>query len=149
MLMKGKYFEDLKIGEHFETPGRTVTEADIVNFAGISGDYNPLHIDEEFAKKTRFGARIAHGVLTLSIMTGLWARLGILEGTVEAFYGIERLRFTKPVYSGETLHVKMKVVDNEEKGQSGIVVLENTVLNQKSETVMVCTTNLLVQKRPK
>jgi len=149
MLMKGKYFEDLKIGEHFETPGRTVTEADIVNFAGISGDYNPLHIDEEFAKKTRFGARIAHGVLTLSIMTGLWARLGILEGTVEAFYGIERLRFTKPVYSGETLHVKMKVVDNEEKGQSGIVVLENTVLNQKSETVMVCTTNLLVKKRPK
>ncbi|MDH5375330.1 MAG: MaoC/PaaZ C-terminal domain-containing protein [Candidatus Bathyarchaeota archaeon] len=147
--MKGKYFEDLKIGEHFETPGRTVTEADIVNFAGISGDYNPLHIDEEFAKKTRFGARIAHGVLTLSIMTGLWARLGILEGTVEAFYGIERLRFTKPVYSGETLHVKMKVVDNEEKGQSGIVVLENTVLNQKSETVMVCTTNLLVKKRPK
>lgn len=149
MLMKGKYFEDLKIGEHFETPGRTVTEADIVNFAGISGDYNPLHIDEEFAKKTRFGARIAHGVLTLSIITGLWARLGILEGTVEAFYGIERLRFTKPVYSGETLHVKMKVVDKEEKGQSGIVVLENTVLNQKSETVMVCTTNLLVKKRPK
>ena len=147
--MKGKYFEDLKIGEHFETPGRTVTEADIVNFAGISGDYNPLHIDEEFAKKTRFGARIAHGVLTLSIMTGLWARLGILEGTVEAFYGIERLRFTKPVYIGETLHVKMKVVDKEEKGQSGIIVLENTVLNQKSETVMVCTTNLLVQKRPK
>ena len=147
--MKGKYFEDLKIGERFETPRRTVTEADIVNFAGISGDYNPLHIDEEFAKKTRFGARIAHGVLTLSIMTGLWARLGILEGTVEAFYGIERLRFTKPVYSGETLHVKMKVVDNEEKGQSGIVVLENTVLNQKSETVMVCTTNLLVKKRPK
>jgi len=149
MLMKGKYFEDLKIGEHFETPGRTVTEADIVNFAGISGDYNPLHIDKEFAKKTRFGARIAHGVLTLSIMTGLWVRLGILEGTVEAFYGIERLRFTKPVYSGETLHVKMKVVDKEEKGQSGIVVLENTVLNQKSETVMVCTTNLLVKKRPK
>jgi 3-hydroxybutyryl-CoA dehydratase len=147
--MKGKYFEDLKIGEHFETPGRTVTEADIVNFAGISGDYNPLHIDKEFAKKTRFGARIAHGVLTLSIMTGLWVRLGILEGTVEAFYGIERLRFTKPVYSGETLHVKMKVVDKEEKGQSGIVVLENTVLNQKSETVMVCTTNLLVKKRPK
>ena len=66
--MKEKYFEDLKIGEHFETPRRTVTEADIVNFAGISGDYNPLHIDEEFAKKTRFGARIAHGVLTLSIM---------------------------------------------------------------------------------
>ena len=147
--MKGKYFEDLRIGEHFETPGRTVTEADIVNFAGISGDYNPLHIDEEFAKKTRFGARIAHGVLTLSIMTGLWARLGILEGTVEAFYGIERLRFTKPVYSGDTLHVKMKVADKEEKGQSGIVVLENTVLNQKSEIVMVCTTNLLVKKRPK
>ena len=147
--MKGKYFEDLKIGEHFETPRRTVTEADIVNFAGISGDYNPLHIDEEFAKKTRFGARIAHGVLTLSIMTGLWARLGILEGTVEAFYGIERLRFTKPVYIGDTLHVKMKVVDNEEKGQSGMILVENTVLNQKSETVMVCTTNLLVKKRPK
>jgi len=108
-----------------------------------------LHIDEEFAKKTRFGARIAHGVLTLSIMTGLWARLGILEGTVEAFCGIERLRFTKPVYSGDTLHVKMKVVDKEEKGQSGIILVENTVLNQKSETVMVCTTNLLVQKRPK
>lgn len=147
--MKGKYFEDLKIGEHFETPRRTVTEADIVNFAGISGDYNPLHIDEEFAKKTRFGARIAHGVLTLSIMTGLWARLGILEGTVEAFYGIERLRFTKPVYIGDTLHVKMKVVDKEEKGQSGMILVENTVLNQKSETVMVCTTNLLVKKRPK
>lgn len=149
MLMKGKYFEDLKIGEPFETRGRTVTEADIVNFAGVSGDYNPLHIDEEFAKKTRFGARIAHGVLTLSLMTGLWARLGILEETVEAFYRIERLRFTKPVYIGDTLHVKMKVVDKEEEGQSGIIVLENTVLNQKSEPVMVCTTNLLVKKRPK
>jgi len=143
----GKFFEDFEIGDEFETPRRTVTEADIVTFAGLSGDFNPLHVDEEFAKQTRFGKRIAHGALTFAIMTGLWARLGIWEGTVEAFYGVDKLRFTKPVYAGDTLKVKIKVVDKQDKGEFGIVVLHNEVQNQRGEVVLVCDTKLLLKKK--
>jgi len=143
----GKYFEDFKVGDEFETPGRTVTEADIVAFAGLSGDFNPLHVDEEYAKKTRFGRRIAHGALTFAIMTGFWGRLGILEGTVFAFYGVDKLRFTKPVYAGDTLRAKIKVIDKQDKGEFGLVVLHHEVVNQRNEVVMVCDVKLLMKKK--
>ena len=147
--MLGKFFEDFEEGQEFETPARTITEADVVNFAGISGDFNPLHIDEEFAKTSRFKKRIAHGVLTFAIMTGLWARTGFLEGTVEAFYGIDKLRFTRPVFIGDTIKARVKVVSKEDKGDFGMVTFHNEVVNQRGEIVMVCDAKILFKKRTK
>ena len=85
MSARGMYFEEFEIGSEVFSPGRTISEADIVNFAGLSGDYNQLHTDAEFAKGTPFGKRIAHGLLVLSIASGLAARLGFIEGTALAF----------------------------------------------------------------
>ncbi len=145
--MTGKYYEDFQIGEMFETPSRTITEADVVNFAALSGDYNPLHTDEEFAKEGRFGKRIAHGVLTLAILTGLWDRVGVIEYTVEAFYGIDELKFTKPVFFGDTVHAKVKVQDKQDRDKNGIIVFENEVINQRIETVLVCKAKLVMKKK--
>jgi 3-hydroxybutyryl-CoA dehydratase len=142
------FLEDFQPGMSFVTPERTVTEADVVNFAGISGDYNPLHMDEEFAKSGRFGKRIAHGVLTLAILTGLWDRIGIIAGSVEAFYGIDELRFSKPVFFGDTLHATIKVTDKKERETNGMVTMSNEVLNQRGETVLMCSTKLVVRRRP-
>jgi len=141
------YYEDFKEGMVFESPRRTVTEADIVIFTGLSGDFNPLHTDEEFAKKTIFGRRIAQGTLTFAIMTGLWDMLGIIRGTAIAFYGVDKLRFTKPVYPGDTLRVKITVIEKKEREMGGLVVLHNEVLNQRDEVVLVCDAKILVKKR--
>ena len=141
------YYEDFEEGMVFETPRRTITEADIVNFACLSGDFNPLHVDEEFAKNTIFGRRIAHGALTFAVMTGLWDMLGIIKGTTIAFYGVDKLRFIKPVYPGDTLRVKITVTEKKEKETGGLVVLHNEVLNQRDEVVLVCDVKLLVKKK--
>jgi len=146
--MPGLFLEDFEVGMTFETPRRTVTEADVVAFAGVSGDYNPLHTDEEFAKNGTFGRRIGHGVLTLAILTGLWDRLGLLTGSVEAFYGIDKLRFTRPVFFGDSLRATVKVVDKKERETNGMVVFSNEVVNQRGETVLVCDTRVVVRRRP-
>jgi len=141
------FFEDFKEGMVLESPGRTITIVDIVNFAGVSGDFNPIHVDEEYARKTLFGRRIAHGVLTLAVMTGLWDSMGFLRGTVIAFYGIDKLRFTKPVYPGDTVKVRITVVEKKEKEKGGVVTLRNEVLNQNGEVVLVCDAKLLMKKK--
>ncbi len=147
--MRGLYFEDYKVGEVMETGGRTVTEADIVNFAGVSGDFYSLHIDEEYAKQTIFGTRIAHGLLTLSMVSGLWSKLGIFEGTLIAFYGIDRLRFTKPVKPGDTIKARLTVLEKQEKGEdAGIVTIRNEVYNQKEELVLIFDARFLVKRKP-
>ena len=87
----GTFFEDVKVGEKYTSSGRTITETDIVQFAGLSGDYNPLHVDKEYARKSMFKQRIAHGALTFSVMTGLWDSLGFLRKTVIAFYGVDKM----------------------------------------------------------
>lgn len=108
-----KYWEEFQIGDLFLSPSRTVTEADIINFAGVSGDYNPLHTDETFARSAIFGERIAHGLLVLSIATGAMSRLGFVEGAVEAFLGLS-WRFTAPVKIGDTIRVEFKVKGKKE-----------------------------------
>lgn len=143
----GKYYEDLKIGEKFTSSSRTITEADFVNFARISGDYNPLHIDSQYAQRTRFKKRIAHGALTFSVMTGLWDQLGIMRETLIAFYGIDTLRFLNPVYIGDTIHVEGEVTEKQDRGKDGLIAVLSTVLNQRNEKVMVCTSNLLMKKK--
>ncbi len=107
-LARGLYFEDMEVGWKARTPGRTVTEADIVEFAGLSGDYTPLHTDAEYARGTIFGERVAHGLLGLAIASGLATRLGFLEETVEAFTGLE-WKFRAPIRIGDTIHVEIEV----------------------------------------
>ena len=145
--MPRMYLEDFQVGMTFETPRRTITESDVVAFAGLSGDYNPLHTDEEFAKSGPFGRRIGHGVLTLAVLTGLWDRLGFLTTTVEAFYGIDKLRFTRPVFFGDSLKATVKVVDKKERESNGLVVFSNEVVNQRRETVLVCDTKVVVRRK--
>jgi acyl dehydratase len=141
------FFEDFEPGMKFETSGKTITEADIVNFAGISGDWNRIHLDEEFAKKTPFGKRIAHGLLTLSITSGLITRLRLTEDSLIAFYGIEKLRFTKPVFIGDTIRAVVELEGKEDKGDYGVVAFRISTLNQRDEVVMVATFKTAVKKR--
>ena len=143
----GMFFEDLDIGEKFTSLGRTITESDIVQFAGLSGDFNPLHTDKEYAQKSKFGQRIAHGALTFSVMTGLWDSLGFLRDTVIAFYGVDRMRFVNPVHIGDTLHLELEISEKQEREQGGLITVSNKVINQNNEEIMVCTAKLLLKKR--
>jgi 3-hydroxybutyryl-CoA dehydratase len=145
--LTGLYFQDFKIDDEFETSSRTITEMLVTNFAALSGDYNPLHSDEEFAKAGPFGKRIGHGVLTLAVLTGLLDKLGITSYTAEAFYSIDSLRFTKPVYFGDSLQAKVKVIDKQEREHNGLVAFENKVTNQNGELVLICKTKLLIKKK--
>jgi 3-hydroxybutyryl-CoA dehydratase len=143
-----QYFEDFTLDSVSASRSRTVTEADIVNFAGLSGDFIELHMSEAYAAKGPFGKRIAHGALVFSISTGLTVQTIKIDDTVIAFYGMDKLRFTRPVFIGDTIHVVKKVIAKEPKGADrGVVTFETTVLNQNGETVIIYTDKLLVKAR--
>lgn len=144
-----KYFEDFEIGEKFVSPARTVTETDIVLFSGLSGDYNPLHTDLEFSKNTGFGDKIAHGLLGLSILTGLHSRLGIIDGTAIAFLGIENWKFIRPIFPNDTIHFEMTIANKKEtsKPDRGIIYREFTLYNQRNEVVQQGTLPLMMKRR--
>ncbi|MEM4658521.1 MAG: MaoC/PaaZ C-terminal domain-containing protein [Candidatus Methanosuratincola sp.] len=141
------YWEDLEVGAEHKSTGRTVTEADIVNFAGLSGDFNNMHIDEEFAKKTVFKTRVAHGVLVLSIATGLWFTMPRLA-TV-AFMGLEDWRFVGAVKPGDTIHITRKLVEKREhkRPNMGFFIFEVNVLNQADEVVQKGRWVILVNRK--
>lgn len=142
-----RYWDDIEVGEEYESPGRTVTEADIVMFAGLSGDYNVLHTDAEFMKASIFGERIAHGLLGLVIQSGLLTRAMQPYATV-AFGGL-RWKFKAPIKIGDTIHVRARVTAKKEtKADRGLVTLTRTVLNQRGEVVQEGETDLLVERRP-
>jgi 3-hydroxybutyryl-CoA dehydratase len=142
------HFEDFALESISTSRSRTVTEADIVNFAGLSGDFIELHVSEAYAAKGPFGKRIAHGALVFSISTGLTVQTIKIDDTVIAFYGLDKLRFTRPVFIGDTIHVVKKVIGKEPKGADrGVVTFETTVLNQNGETVIIYTDKLLVKAR--
>lgn len=135
IAVRGRYFEELEVGAGMVTPARTITETDLVMFSGLTGDYNQLHTDVEFAGGTPFGARIAHGLLGLSYAMGLVSRTGIFEGTAVAFMGME-WRFKKPVYIGDTIRVRVQVTRKRAMGkEAGMVFLKAEVLNQDDEVV--------------
>jgi len=142
---RGLYFEEFAIGQEMESPARTVTEADIVLFAGLSGDYNQLHTDAEFAKGTPYGQRIAHGLLGLSIASGLAARAGFIEGTAQAFLGLE-WKFKGPILIGDTVRLKAKVAKLRPMPSmgGGMVVFAVSVVNQREQVVQQGEWNLLV-----
>jgi 3-hydroxybutyryl-CoA dehydratase len=142
------HFEDFVVDNVSTSRSRTVTEADIVNFAGLSGDFVELHMSEAYAAKGPFGKRIAHGALIFSISTGLSVQMNQITDTVIAFYGIDKLRFTRPVFIGDTIHVVKKVIAKESKGAGrGVVSFETTVVNQKNEPVIVYFDKVLLKAR--
>jgi acyl dehydratase len=142
-----RYFDEIQVGEEYVSPGRTVTEADIVIFAGLSGDYNVLHTDAEFMKDSIFGERIAHGLLGLAIQSGLLSR-GMRPYAILAFLGL-RWKFKGPIRIGDTIRVRARVIGKKEtsKADRGIVTLERQVLNQKGEVVQEGETDLMVARR--
>lgn len=127
----GYYFEELEVNKEFITPRRTITESDVVNFAGLSGDYNPIHTDEEYAKNTPFGTRILHGPAGFAIATGLESRLGFKDGTAIAFLGMT-WDLKAPIKIGDTIHVVETVSSKREtsKEDRGIVNFEVKIVNQ-------------------
>lgn len=148
-MWKGKkYFDDFEIGDKLgPTRARTVTETDIVNFASLTGDWFQLHTDVEFANKSMFGERIAHGMLVLSIASALAPPYDL---AFLAFYGMDRVRFTAPVKIGDTIHVEAEVIDKKEKeGNSGTVTLRSYVKNQRNENVAVWDAKVLLAKPEK
>ena len=149
--MRGLYWEDWEIGAEFESPGRTVTEADIVAFAGLSGDYNPLHINEEYCKQTQFGTRIAHGPLVYAIAAGLLFQLHLYDDTLIAFLGFDSLKFTKPVKAGDTIRACIKVLETRETSnpERGVMKRQLTVLNQRDEVVQEGVQAFLLKRKPK
>jgi acyl dehydratase len=143
-----RWFEEIEVGEEYESPGRTVTETDIVLFAGLSGDYNVLHTDAEFMKSSIFGERIAHGLLGLAIQAGLFTRATQAYATI-AFAGL-RWKFKGPIKIGDTIRVRAKVTAKQEtaKADRGVVTVERRVLNQRDEVVQEGETDLMVERRP-
>jgi acyl dehydratase len=129
------YFEDFHPGQEFVTPARTVTEADVVSFAAWTGDYNPVHTDAEFSRGTRFGERIAHGLLGVSLCLGLMSRTGVFEGSAVALLGIDEWRFRLPVLIDDTVHCRITILGTRltSSGTSGIVQRRFELLNQRGE----------------
>jgi acyl dehydratase len=148
--MTGMYWEEWEIGAEFESPARTITETDIVTFAGLSGDYNPLHVDEEFCKTTQFGTRIAHGPLIYAIAAGLMFQLHLYDDTLIAFLGFDSLKFTKHVVAGDTIRVRIKVLEKREtsKDDRGVMKRSLQVFNQRDEMVQDAVQAFLLQRRP-
>ncbi len=144
----GKYYDDFEIGEEAVSAGRTVTETDIVNFAGITGDWNELHTNKEYGAKTQFGQRIAHGALIFSIATGLSVRMGQTADSIIAFYGLERLRFVKPTFIGDTIRVKQRVESKSVRDEaSGLVTMLNEVVNQNDQIVVSYIAKVLLKRK--
>lgn len=147
---RGKYFEEFSVGQRIVTAGRTITEADVVGFAGLTGDYNQIHTDAEFARNTLYAQRIAHGLLGLSIASGLAVQTGVMEGTVLAFREVNEWKFSRPVFLGDTLHAELEVASTKAIPRlgGGSVELRVSVNNQKDEPVMAGRWTILMQSRP-
>ena len=136
-IFRGKTFDEFELGKVYTTVSRTITEADVVAFAGLAGDFNPLHTDEEYARATPLGSRVAHGPLVLSIATGQANQLGIFEGTTIALLSMTT-RFVGPVRLGDTIHTELTVTEKKEskKPDRGIATFAVAVVNQKGEKVI-------------
>lgn len=144
--MSDRFFDEIEIGQRWVTRARTITETDVVNFAGMSGDWHSIHTDREYAANTSFGERIAHGFLVLSVATGM---VPVKREAVLALYGLDRIRFTAPVFIGDTVHLEMEAVEKVERDDgTGIVAYDFQVVNQDDKPVIVCTYKLWIRKQP-
>jgi acyl dehydratase len=140
------YYEDLEPGQSFVTPGRTITEADVVSFAAWTGDNNQVHTDVEFAARTRYGQRIVHGMLGASLCLGLISRTGVFEGSAVALLGIDGWRFVAPLFLGDTVTCTVEVVGTRltSSGRTGVIERVVTLRNQRDEIVQQGRMDILV-----
>ena len=140
-------FDDVAIGQEWRSLGRTITEADIVGFAGLSGDFNPIHMDHHFAKGTPFGRPIAHGLLVLSIASGL--SLNAPPMRTMAFLQMRDWQFKGPVFIGDTIHVVTRVLEKKERsrGRRGEIAWQRQIVNQDGKVVMEGVSVTLVEGR--
>lgn len=145
----GLFFEDLAVGQVFESQGRTVTETDLTMFSMLSGDWNPIHADAEFAKKTHYGERLVHGVLGLAIITGLMDQAGWFRQSAIAMLDIEQWSFTKPIVVNDTVTARMEITSLRvtSRGDAGKVGRRFTLLNQRGETTQAGQIGMLVRMR--
>lgn len=145
---RGKTWDELEVGAEFWTGGRTVTEGDVLGFSGLTGDFNPLHTDEEFARSSPFGTRVPHGPLIHDMYLGLLDRLGLVEGTALAFLEL-RCKFLAPVLVGDSIHARVSVADKREarKPDRGVVTFRITMFNQREEPVQEAEHVLMMARR--
>ncbi len=141
------FVDDVEVGQEWDSPGRTITETDIVNFAGVSGDFNPIHMDHEFARSTPYRKPIAHGLLVLSVSSGLSVQVPTMRTL--AFLSIREWKFVGPVFIGDTIHVRSKVLEKEMRagGRRGVITWQRRVLNQEGKVVQEGVTQTLVEGR--
>ncbi len=146
---RGYYFDEVELGQKFVTRGRTITEADLMQFAALTGDYNPMHTNAEYMKTHAMGQRVAHGMLTLSYAVGQIYQLGFMERTVTAFRGLE-MKFSLPVFIGDTLHVEVVITEKKEMRRlgNGQITAEIKIINQDGKTVQSGSMELLLALKP-
>lgn len=147
---RGMYYEDFEIGKAMPTPRRTVTQTDIVNYACLSGDFNPPHVDWEYCKTQPYGEPIAHGPLVFAIASGLGCQTGMNDGTVVAFLGLDNWRIHLPVKHGDTIHMVVTTTEKRptSKGDRGIVTFRREIFNQRDEIVQSMETTSMYLCRP-
>ena len=138
VVRSSRSWEDFVVGDRYRTDAITVTETHVVNWAGLTGDWVPLHTDAEYAASTAFGQRIAHGPLTLALALGLATRTGMFGDCVLAWLGLDEVRLPLPVLFGDTIHAEVEVQSCRptSKPGRGLTVLQYEVLNQRGEVVM-------------
>jgi acyl dehydratase len=147
---RGYYFEEFSTGQKIISVGRTITESDVVSFAGLTGDYNLIHTDLEYSKTTPFGQRVAHGLLCLSIGMGLATRTGFIEGTVLAFREIVSWKFVKPVFIGDTIYIELEVLETKEIRRlgGGLIQIKADIKNQHGDVTARGIWEALIASRP-
>ena len=147
----GRYFEEFVVGEKITTEKHTMTEADIMDFARLSGDDNRIHTDPEFSKTTPFGQQIAHGLLGLSIASGLAWQTGLMHGTVMAFREVKDWKFVKPVFIGDTIYTELETLETKALPRigGGSVTITLEVKNQNDEVCHRGTWVVLIMSKPK
>ena len=145
-----KYWHDFEVGEVIETSGRTIESGDVNLFAGLSGDFNPVHVNQVYAEKGMFGQRIGHGLLTLAVTSGQMNQTGVFEGTTIGFLGMDNVRFSSPVRFGDTVLTSATITNTRasNKPGRGVVSMTITTKNQRGETVLTYDQALLMAGKP-
>ena len=148
--MPGRFLDDYTPDEIITTPARTITEADVTLFAGLTGDYNELHTNSEKMAQSQFGGRLVHGLLGLSMGIGLFFRTGYMEGTVLAFLGLEEWKFTAPLFFGDTIRARLtvtEIIPSKRKNDRGVLKLYMEILNHEDVSTQGGIITLMVQRR--
>ncbi|MEB2317452.1 MAG: MaoC/PaaZ C-terminal domain-containing protein [Pseudomonadota bacterium] len=149
-IIRGRYFEDFEVGSTFETPARTITQTDIINFACLSGDFNEVHTNFEYCKESGFGEPIAHGPLVYAVAAGLQYASGVNDGTLIALLQIDGWRMLEPVKHGDTIRMITEVLEKKESSKidRGVVTFQRRIAKQNGNIVQEMTARMLYRRRP-